>query len=265
MEGMATDKQHIRLEDFLCELKALQDALNCIDREVNGRETLYYRVVDLTHSSPATVRLEMVLREPFRKPTLRQKYANSVDFVHDRFFESLNAIRFKNERIENTREETIEAFSDLVSGLGSAFASGAIYNSAANIPLDAGLLDNINSQTKSGFKSNGSITGDLLAISFAKGNRFYIYPQIGPTSVACHFNDNEQMEKKARSCIKKRVRVFGEKFFRPSTGLPFKVIVQKIEEITPPKTFVTLNPERHTRVSVPSHESIANLRNEWKA
>ena len=260
LEGLAADNKHVRLDDFLDQLQSLQDALHCVDREANGKTTLYYRVVDLRNSSPATIKIEPVLKEPYRRSGLGSRYRNSVQVVHHRFFDSLESIRFNSVKIENTTEETVDAFMELIQGLGKSFSSGSIYNGSANVPLDVGLSENLESLIKPGFVSRGSVTGDLLSISFARGNRFYLYPQIGPTSIACHFS--EDIEKKARSCIKRKVRVYGEKCFRPNTGLPFRVNVTEIEELKQPRTFIQLN-SRKTYRGEAAHESIARGRNEW--
>jgi len=262
LEGTATDNKHVRLDDFLTQLQSLQDALNCIDNEANGRTTLYYRVVDLKHSSPATVKIEPVLRESFRKAGIKSKYRNSVQIVHHRFFDSLRAIRYESRKIENTTEETVDAFGELIDGLGKRFSSGSIYNSDANVPLDFELSQNIEQLIKPGFVSHGSVVGNLLSISFARNNRFYLYPQIGPTSIACHFSD--EMEKKARACIKRTVRVFGQKYFRPNTGQPFRVDVSKIEELRQPRMFIHLGERKKFGGKEAAHEAIARGRDEWE-
>lgn len=261
MEGTADDNQHVRLDDFLYQLKALQDALNCIDREIHGSPRLYYRVENLSHASPATVKLAPVLRPQFRKPGIGARYSHSIEAVHHRFFKSLHAIRFEGAEISETREETLDAFSELVSGLGNSFSSGAVFNSSENIPLDPVLHENLDNLTKAGFISRGDVTGQLLSISFARGNKFYLYPRVGPTSIACHFSD--ELEKKARACIKRSVRVHGKKFFRPNNGLPFKVEVESIEELTTVKGFAPFEEKRKRFRGVPAHESIEALRNEW--
>jgi len=261
LDGLAIDNGHIRLDDFLSQLRALQDAISCVDYEANGRTTLYCRVVDLSHSSPATVKLEMVLRDSFRKAGLKSKFRNSPEIVHHRFFDSLKSIRTRGAKIENTSEETIDSFVELVDGLGRSFSKGEIFNTTAKVPLDIGLSENLDGLTKPGFVSNGSVTGNLLSISFARGNKFYLYPQLGPTSIACHFT--EDLEKKARACIKRRVRVTGQKLFRPNTGLPFRVDVSEIEELRTPRTFIQIHPPRKPYKGEPAHEAIARLRNEW--
>lgn len=259
LEGTSADNRHVRLDDFLAQLRCLQDALDCIDQEANGRTTLYYRVVDLRHSSPATVTIEPVLREPYRKAGIKSRYRNSPTVVHHRFFNSLQAIRFRGEKIENTSEATVDAFVELIGGLGKSFDTGAIFNGNASVPLDAGLSENLDQLLKPGFVSKGSVIGELLSISFARSNRFYLYPLVGPTSIACHFN--EELEKQARDCIKRKVRVFGKKFFRSSTDLPFRVDVTSIEELKQPRTFVQLGKSVHR--GEPAHEAIARGRHEW--
>jgi hypothetical protein len=261
LEGTEADDQNVRLDDFVFQLKALQDALTCIDREVNDGVTLYYRLIGLKHDSPATVKVLPVLKPQFKKPKNRSKYLNSVENVHHRFFRSLDAIRFRSQRIDDTNEETVESFSELISGLGTAFSGGSIFNQSASIPLDAELHDNIDKLVKPGFISRGSVVGNLLSISFARGNRFYLYPDVGPVSIACHFPEN--MERKAKACIKRKVRVFGQKAFRANTGMPFRVDVQEIEEISVPRAFVQLAKKRRIHKGKPAHESIAEMRNEW--
>jgi hypothetical protein len=215
-------------------------------------------VVDLKHSSPATVVIEPVVRESLRR---EGRFRNSPGVVHNRFFESLNTSRFKNQRIEHTSEQTIDAFMELIGGLGKAYSSGSICNDKAKVPLDAGFYDNLDNLIKPGFISRGSVVGQLLSISFAHGNKFYLYPKVGPSSIACLFSST--LENKAMSCVKRNVRVFGEKHFRPNTGLPFRVNVSEIEELKSPRVFISFSNKRSIHRGDPAHESIARERNEW--
>ncbi len=258
LEGVDTDRKQIRLDDFLAELHALRDALSCVDREANGKVTLYYRIIDLSHSSPATVTIQPVVKESLRRDA---KYRNSPAVVHNRFFDSLHSIRFKNDRIENTSEQTIDAFKELISGLGTAYSSGAICNDGAKVPLDAEMSENVDNLIKPVFVSRGSVMGQLLSISFARGSKFYLYPKIGPASIACIFGAG--IERQAMRCVKRNVRVFGEKQFRPNSGLPFRVNVTKIEELKTPRAFVKLEDNRAIYNGLPAHESIEKDRNEW--
>src|SRR5216683_101426 len=87
LEGLPEEDGHVRLSDLLAELQALKDALDNVDRMVGQTNDtiLYYRVIDLKHSSPATVVLE-----PRLKPRKKKSPANAVSERHHRFFQELD-------------------------------------------------------------------------------------------------------------------------------------------------------------------------------
>src|SRR5262245_60445163 len=60
IKGSAADGGYPRLSDFLKQLDAIKSALKHTERLVSGSEerTVYYRIVKLRMSSPATVVLE---------------------------------------------------------------------------------------------------------------------------------------------------------------------------------------------------------------
>ena len=82
MEGPPSEDGHVRVDAFLREIQATISALGELDRQLSGhgRGTTYYRIVDLRHSSPATVVLEAC-------PTGRgDDYSNEI---MPRFFSSV--------------------------------------------------------------------------------------------------------------------------------------------------------------------------------
>ena len=66
VEGLPGDKSRIRLADFLRELNLFLQLLNEADRQVTSKYDLAndYRIIDLSHSSPATVVVEAIPRDP---------------------------------------------------------------------------------------------------------------------------------------------------------------------------------------------------------
>jgi len=70
LEGSEADSGHVRLTDFLEQLEAVKEALKQTERLITGEHTasVYYRIIDLRHSSPATVVLEAVSARPSNKP-----------------------------------------------------------------------------------------------------------------------------------------------------------------------------------------------------
>src|SRR5260370_11885844 len=85
--GSATDKQDVRLSEFIDQLEGIKKALRENERSVSGEEelSLDYKIVDLRHHSPS----EMVL-EPVPLRSVPKAYGNQVV---DSFAKELRFIR----------------------------------------------------------------------------------------------------------------------------------------------------------------------------
>jgi hypothetical protein len=55
--GSDNDLQHVQFTDFLTQLHAVRIALENVERVISGydRPSVYFRVTNLSHSSPATI------------------------------------------------------------------------------------------------------------------------------------------------------------------------------------------------------------------
>ena len=230
LEGPDSEKGLIRLDYFLAELTALRQALTCVDKDINkGKNTLYYRIVGLSQNSPATVTIEPVLRPGFKTKAQGNRYGHNPENVQHTFFKTIKAIQ--NRTVPDIGEPVIDAIADLLNGLGSEFKECEIANGKSKINLDGDFKELIEGLLKPQYQSFGSVEGELLAINLAHGRRrFYIYPEVGPSSVSCIFP--AQLEEQAQASIRKHVRIYGVKHYRAATGLPFKITdVQKIEPL----------------------------------
>ena len=59
LRGDAKDGEHVRLQEFVEKLSALQTALTNTERLITERKpNTFYKVVNLSHNSPATIELE---------------------------------------------------------------------------------------------------------------------------------------------------------------------------------------------------------------
>ena len=60
IEGSSKDNGHVRLTDFIKQLEAVRSSLKQTERVVTDSDSpnLYYRIVELTYSSPARVVIE---------------------------------------------------------------------------------------------------------------------------------------------------------------------------------------------------------------
>lgn len=221
LEGPEIESGNIRLDDFLSQIAALKAALSAVDHDVNGRQSLYYRVVNLSHSSPATIVIEPRLKPQLASAKQKNRFRRAPTNVHHSFFETLQ--RIERGRLSGIRASgrVIDSVAELVDGLGRDFVRGWIANDKYEVKLDEQFRESVREMLQPEYQSFGSVSGELLAINLARGSRFYVYPSSGPTSVACHFP--RELLETARENIGRTVRVYGTKFFRTGTGLPFRV------------------------------------------
>jgi hypothetical protein len=263
LEGIESEGGLIRLDDFLHELTALREALATLDREINGKSTLYYRVLKLSQNSPARVVIEPVLKPTYKTKKLGNRYGHLPGKLHHRFFETIQFINDDETDKLHVGEPVIDAIAELLSGLGSDFVRGEIANGKSKIRLDEKFKERVSNLLKPYYRSYGSVEGQLLALNLARGNRFYIYPEMGPRSVSCQFP--EELFEKAQAYLRKNVRVYGTKFFRQTTGLPFKIAeVDKLELLEPRKPFPVFRPSAKAFTGPPADELVRQSREEWE-
>jgi hypothetical protein len=225
LEGLPEEDGHVRFSDLLDELQALKETLDNVDKMVGQTSgtVLYYRVIDLKHSSPATVVLE-----PRIKPKKRRLPNDAISIRHHRFFQELDAIENRKPVSEDLDTKTLLSFKKLVDGVGRTFLKASISNSVSSIPLTEGLRQKVDILIEKEHRSRGSIAGRLEALNVHKNtNTFWIYPSVGPRKVLCKFQSSDR--EKVKECIDKIVRVHGVKFFRPNANGPHRIVVDTFE------------------------------------
>ena len=111
VEGKPQDGGDVRFSDFIKQLESVRTALRHTERLISkgtdskGRE-VYYRVVDLKRSSPATVVIEAVTSNPLKE-------ADVSDRVVSKFFSSIQHIRERGEIPADFDLPALEAYRDL--------------------------------------------------------------------------------------------------------------------------------------------------------
>jgi hypothetical protein len=265
--GPESERGLIRLNDLLSELTALRETLECIDRELNGKSTLYYRVVNLSHKgtlsrsrTPSTVVIEPVLKPAMKGPRTKNRYGHYPAKIHHAFFQTINHIN--EEKPFRVSEPVIDAISSLLDGLGTEFVRGQIRNGKFKFSLDEELKGRVENLMRPEYRSFGSIEGQLLALNVARGNRFYIYPEVGPRSLSCKFPDH--LFDEAKKLLRRNVRVYGTKLYRENTGFPFRVVdVESIELAEPSKPFPEFRPTQIEVEGPTADELVRESRENW--
>ncbi len=263
LQGPESEKGFVRLDNLLSQLAALQEALESVDRAVNGKTTVYYRVVNLSKRNPTKIVIEPVLKPRLKKVMAGSRWGHLPEQVHHSFFQTMNYIK-KDDRahLEKVGEPVLDAIAGLFDGLGTEFVSGSIANSRNKFNLDDSLKQSVEKLLTPEFQSYGSVEGQLLAVNVARGNRFYIYPESGPRSVSCHFP--ESMFEKAQAFLRKNVRVYGNKFYRESTGWPCTIKdVTELDLLDLEQPFPEFRPSPITIAGKSADELVRESREEW--
>lgn len=220
LTGSSRDEQNVRFSDFLVQFYALKVAFSNVERIISGNErpSVYFRIIDLSHNSPATVTLEA--------------HGSEVDNdlstnVVDKFFFGLQQIRdHKNVPREYDRA-TLEAFKGIGATLRKHVTHIHISNDEIEIDYTPDMIRSIDRLLGPESAEAGSISGRLDAINVHnKTNKFYLYPAIGPKKVICHFP--ESMVNEAIAAIQRNIEVSGTFKYKRRDFFPYEIQVDKL-------------------------------------
>lgn len=232
LKGTREDGEHVRLSDFINQLHSLSDVLAQADYLVTGAEkrSIYFRVVDLKHSSPATVVLEPVplLGEPDRSAAVVSK-----------FFSSIKQIQESQDVPLGIGRPLLEALRSLSSGLRKNIRELVISTDDQSVEIDKVLEAKIAKILETEEVAEGSISGVLETINVHnKANKFVIYPSVGPKKITCHFSDS--LIGQAVVSITKYIRVTGKFFYLKGDSFPHAVEVSEIQTLADPESLPSL-------------------------
>jgi hypothetical protein len=221
LKGALRDGEHVRLGEFLTQLRALQLALASTERIISGEEkpATYYKVVNLTHSSPATVELEAT---PYKR-------ANDIgEHVIKKFFYGLSRIQETGQISDEYDRIVLESYKGLGQMLHKNLSEVKLSTSGYDIQITSQFEARIDLLLGTDVLRDGSIEGMLEAIYLHnKANKFYIFPTVGPSKVVCHFSDD--MMSGAIAAINRYVRVSGQLKFKERGFFPHEVEVEEMK------------------------------------
>lgn len=247
LQGSLEDDWHVTLSAFLAQLEAVKAALKQTERIVSGDEevSVYYRVVDLRHSSPATIVLEAVSRVNLSPPQPAKKksrpMANRPDYSHAtvrQFFHSLKTIREKKERPARADLQLLEAYRNLAGPLDKKVSDLKIINGEGAIDIDRVFQSAIDEIIGPDELVEGSITGALEKLNLHNVSRFDIFPPIGPKQVTCDFGADLRQD--VIKAVDKYVRVTGKLRYKRLEQFPHAINAEQIEELPPDDELPTL-------------------------
>ncbi|MEK8016755.1 MAG: hypothetical protein VSS75_007790 [Candidatus Parabeggiatoa sp.] len=216
-KGSLDDDEHLRLSDFVNQLGAFKTVLGYIDSSINqqSQKSTYYRVIDLSHSSPACVVLEAV--------PLKSMNDNTHTIIHQ-LFRGLQDI-ISGRLPHDYNDQILQSLKKIVAPRMTEIKL-SYDNEDINIPLN--LAAKIDSLLGPDEVIEESMTGTLEMLDIhAPKNKFRIYPVIGPKKVDCYFSVD--LLQKAIDGVSHYVNVEGEFKYKSSSPFPYAVDVTDIE------------------------------------
>ena len=232
LKGMHADDEHVLLDEFASELKAISGALKKIEKVVTkkNKPMVSYRVVNLSHSSPAKVLLEAQPIDP------EEDYS---DEVVERFYSAIDNISTRGEAPNDLDYHSLEAFKEIGTKVKKTLSrlvvstNGHSCNITEDFQSKVKVIQGIDEEVK------GSISGRVEYINFhGSSHVFNIYPSVGPTKIKCTFP--KRLRSTAIESVNKYVTVLGKIKYKARTQFPLEIDVDQIEIRKPGKEFTKL-------------------------
>jgi hypothetical protein len=223
IEGLPEDEGRVRLNAFMAELQHLSAALARLDREANdGKPASYFQVVQLSYSSPVVVAVE---------PKPISAVLDVGEAIVERFGNVANAIS-SGTRLDGFDADLLEDIRALASPVGRSVQSAMLLYNESKFELTPRVVSRVDDALAVVDECGGSLEGMLEQINIHHGaNTFYIYPDVGPRKVMCHFP--AALFYDAVSAVGRRVEVSGMLKFRVGAAYPHQISVTGIDAFPP--------------------------------
>ena len=260
--GGESDHKDVRLNDFIEQLKYVKRALaeNELTISRAERTTLDYKVVDLRHSSPATVVLQPVPIDGLPTPGLADEVVSS-------FARELRLIRREGKLLHDPELPRLQAYEEIGAKQKSRITAVRIRAARNVVTIDQKFKNKLNQILGPDEYAEGSITGMLEAVNFHNTNKFTLYPPLGPKKIMGTFP--AQLRPAVKDAIGSFVTVSGKLAYKAWSPYPHGVVAENLDVHEPESELPTLTELRGAFAGVTgdlnSVEFVVRIRNEeWQ-
>lgn len=186
VEGSAEDKGHVRLPEFIRRLSLLRNALAVTERQITGQEraSVYWRIVDLKHDSPATVVLEEV---PL--PVSKNAPRPVAPAVGENLVRTMGKINRSPRRLPHEQQDLaiLEAYKELGDVADRHIQKLVLKVGRSTVSIKPSFKTNIDRIIGPDQLEAGAISGPIEALNIHNALKFVVYPLVGPRKVSCEF------------------------------------------------------------------------------
>jgi hypothetical protein len=219
IEGLPEDDGRVRLGAFMSQLQNLSATITKLDREANdGKAATYFRIAELSYGSPVRVVLEP-------HPLPKQIYAGETIIASlARVTEALES----GADLSGLDADLLEDIRGLTRPVGRQVKSATLVFRDRSFDLSQAITSKVDAALAVDEECEGSLEGMLEQINLHHGaNVFYIYPEVGPRKVSCHFPT--RLYDEAVAAVGRKVEVFGTLHYRIGATFPHQIAVVAIE------------------------------------
>ena len=222
VRGSREDAGDVRLEDFIDELDSVKNALRETERAVTGHDpSLYFRIVAMSHDSPATIVLEA---DSDLSTEATQRVASVV------MRQLTTNLRFlgRKKRAPRTADvPVLESYREMTVPLSKHIAEVTIRAGKHTAIINNTFKETLDRILGPEEVVHGSISGMIEAINIHNTSKFYLYPTVGPRKILGRFG--RTLRHAFIGSVGKYVTVYGQLRYKTWDKFPYAITADDIE------------------------------------
>ena len=258
IEGLHSHGGNPDLDAFVAAVRDFRDTLRAVEKDLTrDKLALDVRVVNFTHSSPATVTVEAFARPG--SADVREQWLTHVN-------ETLRSVISLTD-VDTLPIPVLKKVRQLSHNIGTKIAALRIAANEEVISFNLDTYQSANRVLNDILEYETSASGTLDTIDFHAGiNRFVIYPtHRRPVKIACSFPPH--LADQAHAAVRQRVVVTGKGRFRHGTHTPVMILANRLQVLPSDSDLPALNDLRGMEPGitgdVSSEEFVRERRNAW--
>jgi hypothetical protein len=219
IEGLSENDGRVSLRSLTSQIQSFGSILNKIDRdESGGKSETTYEVVTLSFASPYRLAVKPKALGLYQPAGLKV-ISSLKSLIHDIVSEK---------RLDHVNPDVLEAIKSFAKNIGKQIKNVKLIVSDAEIEFNESIVSRIDKALSNDLECEGFVEGRLEQINLHGGaNTFYIYPEVGPKRVACHFD--ERLTNEAVAAVGRRVEVVGTLRYKLGAKFSHEIIVSSID------------------------------------
>lgn len=219
--GSEKDGEDVRLSELIEQLEAFSEALRQTERSLSGLSSnfIYYKVVNLTHSSPSTITLEAVAR---------QSAPVSPNIVTNNFIAGVRSIRNKKKPPATADLAMLQSYRALGISPNRNIQRVEIIETAKKIiSIDSAFSKQVDEIIGPDVYSFGDISERLERVNLHNTLRCVIFPTVGPAKVTCDFKPEHRS--KVKAALDNYVTISGRLRYKQVDKFPYAIDAKQID------------------------------------